>query len=90
VSDFITTREGEIDINITGLAAGDYRFRSWHLDTFSGSALGFAQGTTTTTPNLIEAQVGGLTRAAVEPTALGSAGLNTTFLSTSRIPPLES
>jgi hypothetical protein len=89
VSDFIATRKGEIDIRITGLAAGNYRFRSWHLDTFTGSTLEFAQGTSTTTPNLIEAQVGGLTRAAVEPTALGSAGLNTTFLNDSRIPTLD-
>jgi acetyl esterase/lipase len=89
VSDFIATRKGTIQIQITGLAAGDYRFRSWHLDSFTGSPLGFAQGTTTTTPNLIEAQVGGLTRAAVEPTALGPAGLNTTFLNNSQIPTLD-
>ena len=89
VSDFIATREGEIDITISGLAAGNYRFRSWHLDTVTGSTLGFAQGTTSTTRNLIEAQVGGLTRGAVEPTALGSAGLNTTFINNSQIPMLE-
>lgn len=89
VSDFIATRAGMIDIQITGLAAGDYRFRSWHLDPLTGSGLGFAQGTTTNTPNLIEAQIGGVTRAAVEPTTLGSAGLNTTFISNAQIPTLD-
>ena len=89
LADFIATRKGAIDLTITGLAAGEYRFRSWHLDTFTGSALGFAQGTINTTPNLIEAQVGGLTRAAVEPTALGSAGLNTTFINNAQIPTLD-
>ncbi len=89
VSDFIATREGAIDITISGLAAGDYRFRSKHLDPFTGSALGFAQGTTTTTPNLIEAKIGGVLQDSVEPTALGSAGLDTTFISDSQIPTIE-
>ncbi len=89
VSDFIATRKGAIDIRITGLAAGEYQFRSWHLDTSTGSTLGFAQGATNTTPNLIEAQVGGLTRAAVQPTALGAPGLNTTFINNSQIPTLD-
>ncbi len=89
VSDFIATRKGAIDIRITGLAPGDYRFHSWHLDTFTGSGLGFAQGAAATTPNLIEAQIGGLTRDAVQPTALGPAGLNTTFLNNSQIPELD-
>jgi acetyl esterase/lipase len=89
VADFIATREGTIDIQIAGLAAGEYRFRSWHLDTLTGSTLGFAQGMTANAPNLIEAQVGGLTRAAVEPATLGSAGLNTTFISNARIPTLD-
>ena len=89
VSDFIATRAGAINIQVTGLAAGNYRFRSWHLDTFTGSALGFAQGSSTTVPNLIEAQVGGLIRDAVEPTALGSVGLNTTFINNSQIPTLD-
>ena len=37
VSDFIATRSGAIDLTITGLAAGNYLFRSYHLDTFTGS-----------------------------------------------------
>ncbi|NNJ85667.1 MAG: hypothetical protein HKP20_00720 [Akkermansiaceae bacterium] len=89
VSDFIATREGEVDIQITGLAAGKYRFRSWHLEPVTGSTHGFAQGVTDITPNLIEAQVGGLTLAAVEPTALGAAGLGTTFINDSQVPTLE-
>lgn len=89
VSDFIATREGAIDLRLAGLAAGDYRFRSWHLDTFTGSALGFAQGSSTTIPNLIEARLGGLVRASVQPTTLGSAGLGTTFINNGQIPTLD-
>ena len=89
VSDFVATREGVIDLEISGLGAGDYLFRSWHLDPFTGSALGFAQGTTNTTPNLIEARVGGVLKDSVEPSALGSSGLNTTYLSDTQIPILE-
>ena len=89
VSDFVATREGVIDLEISGLGAGDYLFRSWHLDPFTGSALGFAQGTTNTTPNLIEARVGGVLKDSVEPSALGSSGLNTTYLSDAQIPILE-
>ena len=89
VSDFITTRQGSIDIGVNGLAAGDYRFRSRHLDTFTGSALGFAQGTTSTTPNLIEARINGLVRASVQPNTLGSAGINTTFINDGQIPTLD-
>jgi hypothetical protein len=88
VSDFIATRQGGIDIEITNLAAGNYVFRSYHLDTFTGSTLGFAQGSGTTTPNMIEARIGGVLKASVQPTALGSAGLNTTFINDSQIPTL--
>lgn len=89
VADFIATREGAIDIGINGLAAGDYVFRSYHLDTFNGSGLGFAQGLTTTTPNHIEARIGGITKASVQPTALSPSGLNTTFINNGQIPTLE-
>jgi acetyl esterase/lipase len=89
VSDFIATREGAIDIRISGLAAGDYRFRSWHLDTLTGGGLGFAQGAGSTSPNTIECQIGGLTRDATRPTTLGSAGLNTTFITNAQIPTLD-
>ncbi len=86
VSDFIATRTGAIDLTITGLAAGTYAFRSYHLDTLTGSGLGFAQGATTTTPNLIEAGIGGVVKASVQPTALGPNGLNTTFINDGQIP----
>lgn len=88
VSDFIATRAGAIDISITGLAAGDYVFRSHHLDTLTGSGLGFAQGSSATTPNLVEARVGGVLKASVQPDALGPNGLNTTFIGNGQIPAL--
>jgi hypothetical protein len=88
VADFITTRKGAIDISITGLAAGNYIFRSHHLDTFTSANLGFAQGATTTTPNTIEARLGGVAQDSVQATALGSSGLNTTFISDAQIPTL--
>ncbi len=88
VSDFIATRGGAIDIAITGLPAGDHYFRSFHLDTFTGSGLGFAQGSSATTPNTIEARLGGVVKASVQPAALGPNGLNTTFIADSQIPTL--
>lgn len=88
VSDFIATREGAIDLEITGLPAGDYLFRSFHLDPFTGTALGFAQGATDTTPNHIEASIDGVIKGSVQPTGLGSPGLNTTFISDAQIPTL--
>lgn len=89
VADFIATRKGAIDLAITGLPAGDYYFRSYHLDTFTGSGLGFAQGAATTTPNTIEARLGdGPLRASVLATALGSSGLNTTYINNNQVPTL--
>ncbi|MGB6220209.1 thrombospondin type 3 repeat-containing protein [Haloferula sp.] len=89
VADFIATRSGTMDISISNLPAGDYFFRSWHLDTFTGSGLGFAQGTTPSSKNMIEARHGGVLKASVQPTALSSAGLNTTFIEDSQIPTLS-
>lgn len=88
VADFIATRKGAIDLTITNLPAGNYRFRSWHLDTSTGSTLGFAQGSTSTTPNTIKAQIGGVDQASAQPTSLGSPGLNTTYINDSQIPTL--
>jgi hypothetical protein len=88
VADFIGTRSGRIDITVSGLPAGDYVFRSFHLDPFTGAGLGFAQGATSTTPNTIEARIGGTTMASVQPTALGSSGLDTTFIDNSQVPTL--
>jgi hypothetical protein len=89
VSDFIATRKGAIDIEITNLAAGNYVFRSFHLETFTGSTLGFAQGSSNTTSNTIEARIGGALKDFIRPTGLGAAGLNTTFISDAQIPRLE-
>ena len=88
VSDFLATREGALDIGISNLPAGDYVFRSFHLDTYTGADLGFAQGSSSTTPNTIEARIGGILKDSVQPTALGSAGLNTTFINDSQVPSL--
>lgn len=88
VADFIATRTGALDIGITGLPAGNYIFRSHHLDTFTSANLGFAQGATTTTPNTIEARIGGVVKDSVQATALGSSGLNTTFINDAQIPTL--
>ena len=88
VADFIATREGAMDLSITGLPAGNYVYRSFHLDTFTSANLGFAQGTTTTTPNTIEARLGGVVQDLVQATALGSSGLNTTFINDAQIPTL--
>jgi hypothetical protein len=89
VADFIATRDGAIDISITNLAAGDYVFRSYHLEPFNSTALGFAQGATTTTPNTIEARIGGVFQGSVQPTSLGPVGLNTTFITDAQIPTLN-
>ncbi|MGB6221306.1 MAG: hypothetical protein WBG04_09745 [Haloferula sp.] len=89
VSDFIATRDGAINLEITGLPSGNYHFRSYHLDTITGTALGFAQGASNTTANIIEASVGEIVKGTVRPTALGSAGLNTTFISDNQIPTLD-
>jgi hypothetical protein len=88
VADFIATRTGVLDIGITGLPAGNYIFRSHHLDTFTSANLGFAQGATATTPNTIEARIGGVVKDSVQATALGSSGLNTTFINDAQIPTL--
>ena len=89
VADFIATRKGAIDISITNLPAGDYFFRSCHLDTLTGSGLGFAQGASSTSPNTIEARIGSTLMASVQPTALGPSGLNTTFINDLQIPTLR-
>jgi hypothetical protein len=89
VSDFIGSRQGAIDVDIANLAAGNYVFRSFHLDSLTSSTLGFAQGSTATTSNTIEARIGGVLQDSIRPTALGSAGLNTTVINDSQIPRLE-
>jgi hypothetical protein len=88
VADFIGTRGGRIDITLAGLPAGDYVFRSFHLEPFTGAELGFSQGATTTSPNTIEARIGAVMQASIQPTALGAAGLDTTFIDDSQVPTL--
>jgi hypothetical protein len=89
VADFIATRKRALDIEITGLPAGTYLFRSWHLDPFTSTNLGFAQGSSPTTPNLIEARLGGVVQDSVEPTALGASGLQTTFIDDAQVPTID-
>ena len=89
VTDFIATRKGSLTVSISGLPAGDYLWKSYHLDSFTGTNLGFAQGATPTTPNVIEARIGDSLKATVQPTALGSSGLGTTFIEDAQIPTLQ-
>lgn len=88
VADFIGTRDGTINLSISNLAAGTYVFRSYHLDTFNSSNLGFAQGSSATTPNTLRAHVAGSLEAIAQPTALGISGLGTNFISDANIPTL--
>jgi hypothetical protein len=88
VADFIGTRDGTINLSISNLAAGTYFFRSYHLDTFTNANLGYAQGSNSTTANVVRAHVGGTLEAIVQPTALSPAGLGTNFISDSDIPTL--
>ena len=88
VADFIGARDGTINIAISNLTAGDYTFRSYHLDTLNAANLGFAQGSSSSTRNLISAHIDGVLQATTQPTALGPAGLGTNFISDADIPTL--
>lgn len=89
VADFIGTRDGTINIGISNLVAGTYLFRSYHLDTFVSGNLGYAQGSNSVTPNTLRANLNGALEAIVQPTALGSSGINTNFISDADIPTLS-
>jgi hypothetical protein len=89
VADFIGARDGVINITISNLTAGDYTFRSYHLETLTAANLGFAQGSSSSTSNLIHAHIGGVLQATTQPTALGPAGLGTNFISDADIPTLS-
>lgn len=89
VADHVNAVDGGITVTIEGLPAGTYQFTSYHLDTFRGSGLGFAQGSSATTPQTLTATLGGEVRASVQATALSSAGLNTTAIADSQIPILQ-
>jgi arylsulfatase A-like enzyme len=90
VADFIATRKGPIDITVAGLPAGRYLFQSFHLDTATVPAPGFAP------PGKIEARVATKSAtsatanaASVRPTSLGPSGLGTTFIDDSQIPTIS-
>lgn len=88
VADFVATKKGAIRLEITNQPAGDYFFRSWHIEPHTQPTLGYAQGATTITPNTIEARVDGILKDSVVTTALGSSGLNTTLIDDRQIPSL--
>jgi hypothetical protein len=88
VADFVGGRDGAINLTVSNLPAGSYLFRSYHLDTFTSANLGYAQGSSSTTPNTLRAHVGGSLQALTHPTALGASGLATNFISDSDIPTL--
>ncbi|MFT6862853.1 MAG: hypothetical protein ACJAVK_001413 [Akkermansiaceae bacterium] len=86
VADFVATREGSMTVSISGLPAGEYLWKSCHLDPITSANLGFAQGSNPTTPNVIEARIGGILKGTVQPTALGASGLGTTFIDDGQVP----
>ncbi len=88
VADFVGTRDGTINLGLSNLTAGMYLFRSYHLDPFNSGNLGYAQGSNSTTPNMLRAHVAGTLEAIVQPTALGASGLGTNFISDADIPTL--
>jgi hypothetical protein len=89
VADFIGARDGTINVGISNLTAGTYWFRSWHLDTFNTSNLGYSQGSSTTTQNTLRAHIGGNLAAITQPNALSTSGLATNFISDADIPTLS-
>jgi len=88
VADFVATREGLMTVSISGLPAGEYLWKSCHLDPITSANLGFAQGSNPITPNVIEARIGGILKGTVQPTALGASGLGTTFIDDGQVPTL--
>lgn len=89
VADFIGSRSASIRISLEGLAEGRYLWTSYHLDPTTGADLGYASGSSTTTPNTIEARLSNELKGTTTPTSLGTAGLNTTFISDNDIPSLS-
>jgi len=89
VADHMNTRSGSITILMDGLAPGRYLFRSYHLESYRGAALSFAQGASPTEQQIITASWNGNAVGQVQATALGPSGLNTTSISDAQIPTLE-
>jgi hypothetical protein len=88
VADFLGARDGTINIAISNLSAGAYLFRSYHLDTFAGANLGFAQGDSPTNRNTLRAHMAGALQGIIQPIAIGPAGVGTNFISNADIPTL--
>jgi len=89
VADFIATTDGPITVTMKGLPAGDYLFRSWHLEPHTGPGLGFASGSSSTDPQWLAIEWNGTTQSTILTTALGEAGLDRTAISNDDIPSLE-
>ncbi|MDF1711628.1 MAG: hypothetical protein P1U90_05280 [Akkermansiaceae bacterium] len=88
VADFIGSRTSALEITFNNLAAGTYLWTSYHLDPITGANLGFAGGTSPTSPNTIEARLSGDLNGSITPTSLGAAGLGTTSIADTDIPAL--
>ena len=89
VADLIGSRSSSLRFNLSGLPAGTYLWTSYHLEPITGTGLGFASGSSTTTPNTIEARIDEQLMGSATPTSLGSPGLNTTSIADSDIPTLS-
>ena len=89
VADFIATTDGPITVTMKGLPAGDYLFRSWHLEPHTGPGLGFASGSSSTDPQWLAIEWNGKTQSTVATTCLGEEGLDRTAISDMDIPKLE-
>ncbi len=87
-ADFIASRTSALEITFENLEAGTHLWTSYHLDSITGTNLGFASGTSPTSPNTIEARVAGELQDSTIPTSLGTAGLGTTSIADTDIPAL--
>ncbi len=86
VADFVASRDAPLVLELSGLAAGEYVFRSTHLEPFTGSNLGFAQGASLTEAQWMYVSWNGTVQSAVACTALSNEGLGRTDLTDADIP----
>ncbi|MFC4995683.1 hypothetical protein [Rubritalea tangerina] len=90
VTDFVgTTAESGLQIEFFGLPAGVYYFRSYHIDSYTGSGFGYAQAMSPELRNTVLARHGAKVLANTQPTCMGVLGLNTTSLNDRQIPMLR-
>jgi hypothetical protein len=89
VADFLGSRSSSIAITLEGLPEGTYLWTSYHLDPITGTGLGFASGSSSTTPNTIQARLNDQQVGTTTPTSLGDSGLNTTSIADEEIPTLD-